>query len=292
MPMFYFFRVFVQDQSDYDNDQDDWVSFDSVHVAADFRPRGRDLFQDKDQESIARSELQKIAMRKTFRAVVDKNAGIHTLHPLFLLQQEELIVGTEIELYKYENIQDKDSAILLSSIVLSSKITHYSIDSRGDYEFRFQIVGDVGLSDAPDISAALGMAEKETQIGPSPPSAEEGQHLVAAFTGLKDSSARNEAIDKYSESRGSFSRRAWRKVSSVRIRFWVEAGLATLSGLLGLLTLFSCEWIEALTGFDPDNHDGSFEWAIVAALFLVCVLSSLAARADWRRLNSFAQAGI
>jgi hypothetical protein len=146
------------------------------------------------------------------------------------------------------------------------------------------------------------MAEKETQVGPSP---EEGRRLVVAFKGIKDAAARDEVInlverlsriDKYSESLGSFSTRPWRKVrtitSSVRMRFWVEAGLAALCGFLGILTLFTRDWIEALTGFDPDNHNGSFEWTIVAVLFLVCILLSIAARADWRRLSATAPAGI
>ena len=47
--------------------------------------------------------------------------------------------------------------------------------------------------------------------------------------------------------------------SNVRIRFWVEAGLAALCGFLAILTLFTQDWVEALTGFDPDNHNGSFE---------------------------------
>ena len=75
------------------------------------------------------------------------------------------------------------------------------------------------------------------------------------------------------------------------MRFWVEAGLAALCGFLAILTLFTRDWIEALTGFDPDNHNGSFEWGIVAALFLVCILLSIAARADWRRLRSSPLAG-
>jgi hypothetical protein len=147
------------------------------------------------------------------------------------------------------------------------------------------------------------MAEIETQVGRSPPSPEEGRRLVAAFMGIKDPAARNEAIDlvermsridKHSESPGSFSTRPCRKVrtSSVRMRFWVEAGLAALCGFLGILTLFTRDWIEALTGFDPDNHNGSFEWTIVAALFLVCILLSIAASADWRRLSATAPAGI
>jgi hypothetical protein len=79
--------------------------------------------------------------------------------------------------------------------------------------------------------------------------------------------------------------------SNLRVRFWVEAGLAALCALLAILTLFTRDWIEALTGFDPDNHNGSFEWMTVAALALVCILLSVAARADWRRLRSSALAG-
>jgi hypothetical protein len=71
----------------------------------------------------------------------------------------------------------------------------------------------------------------------------------------------------------------------------MKAALATFSGFLGILTLFTCDWIEALTGFDPDEHNGSVEWTIVAALFLVCILLSIAARADWRRLSAAELAG-
>ena len=76
--------------------------------------------------------------------------------------------------------------------------------------------------------------------------------------------------------------------ASIRARLWIEGGLATLSGFLAILTLFTRDWIEALTGFDPDNHNGSFEWVIVAMLLVVCILFSIAARADWRRLRSSA----
>ncbi|MEP6967084.1 MAG: ABC transporter permease [Pseudomonadota bacterium] len=71
--------------------------------------------------------------------------------------------------------------------------------------------------------------------------------------------------------------------STVRAHFWVEAGLASLCGFLSVLTLVRRDWIETLTGFDPDHHIGSFEGMILAGLFLVCVLVSLAARAEWRR---------
>lgn len=71
--------------------------------------------------------------------------------------------------------------------------------------------------------------------------------------------------------------------STVRARFWLEAALASLCGFLAVLTLFWRDWIEALTGFDPDNHNGSFEWMIVAGLLVICVLVGVAARAEWRR---------
>jgi hypothetical protein len=151
------------------------------------------------------------------------------------------------------------------------------------------------------------MTEKETQRGLrfllagskrgrlSLPSPEEGRRLVVAFMGIKDAAVREEIInlverksriDKYSESPGRTI------ASSVRMRFWVEAGLAALCGFLAILTLFTRDWIETLTGFNPDNHNGSFEWTIVATLCLVCILSSVAAHADWRRLSSAVHAGI
>jgi hypothetical protein len=71
--------------------------------------------------------------------------------------------------------------------------------------------------------------------------------------------------------------------ATVRKRFWVEVGFAVLCGALAVLTIFSQDWIEALTGFDPDQHDGSVEWAVVAALALACAVLSVAARAEWRR---------
>jgi hypothetical protein len=71
--------------------------------------------------------------------------------------------------------------------------------------------------------------------------------------------------------------------STVRMRFWVESGLALLSGLLAFLTSLWPDWLEALTGFDPDARSGSFEWMIVGALALAAVLLALTARSEWRR---------
>jgi hypothetical protein len=42
--------------------------------------------------------------------------------------------------------------------------------------------------------------------------------------------------------------------------------LAGFCGGLAVLTIFWPDWIEALTGYDPDQHDGTVEWLIVTAL--------------------------
>ena len=70
---------------------------------------------------------------------------------------------------------------------------------------------------------------------------------------------------------------------NLRTRFWIEAGLGLLAGFLAILTMFWRDWIEALTGFDPDRRSGSVEWLIVAALFLVCAGAVAAAWVEWRR---------
>ena len=66
-------------------------------------------------------------------------------------------------------------------------------------------------------------------------------------------------------------------------RFWFEA----VTGFLGLglfvLTLFSREWIEALTGWDPDGGNGSLELVFAFGLLAISAVSMLAARRDYRR---------
>ena len=73
-----------------------------------------------------------------------------------------------------------------------------------------------------------------------------------------------------------------------RAWFWIKAGVAAVSGILAVVTLFWQDWIEALTGFDPDSHDGSVEWAIVFGLAVICAVMSVAARSEWRRSTSSA----
>ncbi len=70
---------------------------------------------------------------------------------------------------------------------------------------------------------------------------------------------------------------------TVRIRFWIEAALASLTAVLFVLTLISREWIEWLFGVDPDAGDGSLEWAIVGVLLVATVVFTWFARVEWRR---------
>jgi hypothetical protein len=70
---------------------------------------------------------------------------------------------------------------------------------------------------------------------------------------------------------------------TVRWRFWMEAGLSTLSVGLVVLTLVVPDWIEAIFGIDPDQHSGSVEWAIVGSLLVAALVAGGLAGREWRR---------
>ena len=69
---------------------------------------------------------------------------------------------------------------------------------------------------------------------------------------------------------------------SLQLRFWVEACLAALTGVMLAVTLVWRDWIEAVFHVDPDRHSGSLEWAIVGALCALTVVLGLLARSEWR----------
>ena len=72
-------------------------------------------------------------------------------------------------------------------------------------------------------------------------------------------------------------------MTNSRKLFWLESVLSVVCAVLGIVTVFWHGWIESLTGFDPDHHNGAFEWLIVAGIFIGAGLAGLAARAEWRR---------
>jgi hypothetical protein len=68
----------------------------------------------------------------------------------------------------------------------------------------------------------------------------------------------------------------------MRTRFWVEIAAASLTGVLFMLALVWKDWLEAF-GFEPDNHDGTVEWLMVAGLFVLSAAFAVSARLEWRR---------
>lgn len=69
----------------------------------------------------------------------------------------------------------------------------------------------------------------------------------------------------------------------LRLRFWLELAFSTASAVSLLLTLVWMEWIEILTGLDPDNHSGSAEWTIAGASALATILFAVLSRLEWQR---------
>jgi hypothetical protein len=69
----------------------------------------------------------------------------------------------------------------------------------------------------------------------------------------------------------------------------VEIGLAALSVLLFVATVVWPEWIEMISGSDPDHGDGSLEWLIMGVTALCAIGAALSARAEWRGLRDAAE---
>ena len=70
------------------------------------------------------------------------------------------------------------------------------------------------------------------------------------------------------------------------LRFWLETILATVTGALFVLTLVTRDWIEAVFGVDPDQHNGSLEWFIVELLLAASLMLAALARTEWRKARA------
>ena len=64
-------------------------------------------------------------------------------------------------------------------------------------------------------------------------------------------------------------------------RYWFEVVAAAIGAVLFVLTLVTREWIEILTGWDPDGGSGALELAIAVGLLAVAAISAVAARRDY-----------
>jgi hypothetical protein len=64
-------------------------------------------------------------------------------------------------------------------------------------------------------------------------------------------------------------------------RFWGEAIVAAVGAVLFVLTLFTKEWIELLTGLDPDRGSGAVELALALGLLGVAACSAWLARRSY-----------
>ena len=71
--------------------------------------------------------------------------------------------------------------------------------------------------------------------------------------------------------------------TNFRRRFWVEVAAASVAGILCAITPIWPDWIEILSGWDPDQHDGSAEWMPALGLLIVALAIFAAAASEWRR---------
>jgi hypothetical protein len=67
--------------------------------------------------------------------------------------------------------------------------------------------------------------------------------------------------------------------------FWVEVSAATITGTLALTTTIVPDWIEFVSGWDPDQGDALVEWLIVllmtTGLAFVTIMLIVAAMEEW-----------
>lgn len=73
---------------------------------------------------------------------------------------------------------------------------------------------------------------------------------------------------------------------ALRSRFWLEVGMAIVTTILFLITLVQRDWIEVVSGVDPDSRSGTLEWLIVGALLVVMITLVTLASYEWRRTRA------
>ena len=71
--------------------------------------------------------------------------------------------------------------------------------------------------------------------------------------------------------------------NALRGRFWLETGLAILTGILFIITLVWHNWAEIIFNVDPDQGSGLLEWLVVGILLAVTIVLLAMARHEWRK---------
>lgn len=74
--------------------------------------------------------------------------------------------------------------------------------------------------------------------------------------------------------------------SALRRRFWLETGLAIVTGILFVITLVQRDWIEVVFGVDPDSRSGALEWLMVGVLLVATIALFALANYEWRKARS------
>ena len=70
------------------------------------------------------------------------------------------------------------------------------------------------------------------------------------------------------------------------VRFWLEVGLASVTGILFLVTLIWKDWIEIVFGVEPDAGSGMLEWLIVGILLMATIALFSMAGYEWRKTQA------
>jgi len=73
---------------------------------------------------------------------------------------------------------------------------------------------------------------------------------------------------------------------TLRLRFWLETGLALVTGILLVITLVWHDWIEIIFNIDSDQRSGLLEWSMVGALLVVTIILFILARYELRRTRA------
>lgn len=69
------------------------------------------------------------------------------------------------------------------------------------------------------------------------------------------------------------------------LRARIEIILSAVLAVATILTAVWPDWIEGLTGWDPDGGDGRAEWLIVVVLAVITVVVTVVARRDLRAVR-------